>query len=494
MNRVKANPGAERAVLSGLCRHGSVGLAEIEDTIDVSDFSEHHNQVFFTCIKEVLRESEEVDPPTIISAAHQIGLYEQIKDREQLDYLRSLFNFRISLNAIRKEAVKLGKISLLRDTQEKLLQTVEELGNFNGSESVDEIVTKVEGAAFSMADATDSEEETMLLFEEAEEYVDFLAENPTDIIGISSGFPIYDQCIGGGFRRGAVNLLGARPKTGKTTIAKEFAQHCAVTLGIPVLFLDTEMNHKDQIHRNLSSLCRVSSQKIETGKFAEQEFIRNKVKQKARELKGVPYYYRKIAGKPFDEVLSIMRRWIVKSVGKDENGNTNDCLIIYDYFKLMDAGSLDNMQEYQALGFQISKLTDFINTMDVSCSAFVQVNRDGVTKETSDIISQSDRLLWLCTSFALLKRKSREEQAEDGLENGNSKLIPMDCRFAGGLEEGDYINLNFEGEYSKYSELNTKFESKKKDNGFETEENDEHEENQEWSNENESDCPFDVID
>ena len=35
-------------------------------------------------------------------------------------------------------------------------------------------------------------------------------------------------------------------------------------------------------------------------------------------------------------------------------------------------------------------------------------------KESTDAVSGSDRLIWLCTSFSIFKAKSSEEVAEDG--------------------------------------------------------------------------------
>lgn len=212
--------------------------------------------------------------------------------------------------------------------------------------------------------------------------------------------------------------------------------------------------------RVIAGISRVDTQRIETGKFGKSEIERERVINSVKQNAKVPFYHVSIAGKEPDEILSIIRRWLIRFVGYDGNGRLNDCLVIYDYFKLMSEESLKSMDEYQALGFQISKLTDFCNIMDFPILAFVQLNRDGVTKETSDIISQSDRLLWLCHSFAILKRKTQEEIDVDGPELGNTKLIPLESRFGAGLEEGDYINLKFEKNISSMIELKTRNESK----------------------------------
>jgi len=170
-----------------------------------------------------------------------------------------------------------------------------------------------------------------------------------------------------------------------------------------------------------------------------------------------------------------MRKWIYQHVGFDENGKTNDCLIVYDYLKLMGSESITNaMQEYQVLGFQITKLHNFCVKYDVPCLSFVQLNRDGITKESTDVVSGSDRLIWLCTSFSIFKLKSDEEIAEDGIGNGNRKLVPVVARHGSGLDDGDYISIKMFGSLGKIEEGITRNEihtrSQNSDNGFEIDE------------------------
>ena len=200
----------------------------------------------------------------------------------------------------------------------------------------------------------------------------------------------------------------------------------------------------------------------------------------ANYLKEIPYKYVSIAGNPFEQTLSIMRRWILQEVGFDENGRTNECLIIYDYLKLMTADSLASIQEFQALGFQITSLHNFCVEYDCACLSFVQLNRDGITRESTDVVSGSDRLIWLCTSFSIFKNKSDEEIAEDGPEIGNKKLVPIVARHGPALEDGDYINMAMNGGIAKITENKTRNELKKggrnqQDEGFIVEDDDDEE-------------------
>ena len=189
---------------------------------------------------------------------------------------------------------------------------------------------------------------------------------------------------------------------------------------------------------------------------------KERIAQAAEKIKGVPFDYITIAGKPFEETLSIIRRWIVKRVGFDENGRTNDCMVIYDYLKLMASNEInDSMKEFQVLGFQITKLHNLTVEYDFPCLSFVQLNRDGITKESTDVVSGSDRLIWLCSSFTIFKTKSDEEMAEDNGSTGNRKLIPIVTRHGGGLDDYDYINIDMKGEIGTVEEMMTKSEALK---------------------------------
>jgi hypothetical protein len=111
------------------------------------------------------------------------------------------------------------------------------------------------------------------------------------------------------------------------------------------------------------------------------------------------------------------------------------------------------MAEFQVLGFQITQLHNFMVEYDCACLAFTQLNRDGITKESTDAVSGSDRLIWLCTSFTIFKDKTPEEIATDGIRNGNRKLIPLVSRHGPGIDDNGYICLNMEGDIATIKEI-----------------------------------------
>ena len=181
--------------------------------------------------------------------------------------------------------------------------------------------------------------------------------------------------------------------------------------------------------------------------------------------------------------MSIVRRWLIKDVGLNEDGTAKDCVIFYDYLKLMDSqGVSQDMKEYQVLGFMMTQLHNFATKYKVPVVAFVQLNRDGITKETTDTASGSDRIIWLCSNFTIFKRKTDEEIAEDGPAAGNRKLLPVISRHGGGLDDNDYINCHMEGQFAKIKEGKTRLELMKSDDS----DND----IQEYIGDNEEEIPF----
>ena len=63
-------------------------------------------------------------------------------------------------------------------------------------------------------------------------------------------------------RKNTINVIAARPKTGKTLLSDNMGFYIANELNIPVLNMDTEMTKEDHIHRILAMSTEVEINKI----------------------------------------------------------------------------------------------------------------------------------------------------------------------------------------------------------------------------------------
>lgn len=452
------NVASERAVLAGLFQHGQESLIEVELFVNEESFTLDTNKVLYKCIVHALKDKEMAGYADILSSAKSLNLDEYVERNETLKHISGIMNTPINIDNVAEHAKKLKKLEFARKVQSELRTIYSDLNKVTGDESINEILSVAESPIQNICLSYIKEDEMtpQLIGDDIDEYIEHLQDNIGKSIGITTGFKAFDDAIGGGLRRKCVDLIAARPKTGKSCLADNIALYVASKHKIPVLMLDTEMSKQDHVNRLLANISETEINDIASGKFSDSDHIKDKVIQGAKLLKDIPYDYISIAGRPFEETLSIAKRWLIKKVGYDENGVLNDCLVIYDYLKLMSSTSINNnLAEFQVLGFQITALHNFCVENDCPCLSFVQLNRDGITKESTDVVSGSDRLVWLCTSFSIFKDKTEEERLTDGINSGNKKLIPVVSRHGPGIDDEGYICLQMDGQYARVRELGT---------------------------------------
>ncbi len=464
---ILSDPAAERAVLAGICRYAGDAYLDVADLINSETFTIEANIVIYTCVQRFLEEdnSRKVDVASILSAANELGLSSFFQANSELNHLSAILKFPVLLNNVRRFAAKIRKLQIARMMYTQLEETKSQYLDVKGDEPISHILGLAEESIFDFtALLNDQDDSPELLFGDLEEFLIDKADNQVDQIGISTGFHKYDFAIGGGLRKGTVNVIGARTKVGKSLIGLNMGVSMAER-EIPVLYLDSEMTKQDQQSRGGAMISyptrnQATINDIETGKFASNEVDKTALINLAKQKKGLPFYHKNIGGRAFEDQLSIMRRWIARTVGLNDLGKAKDCVIIYDYLKLMEASELakTDMKEFQLLGFMMTSLHNFSLRYEVPILCFIQLNRDGITKESTDAASGSDRIMWLCSNFAIYKEKSDEEIAKDGTEHGNRKLVPIIARHGEGLETGDYINVLMQGKYAKLIEGSTALE------------------------------------
>ena len=267
--------------------------------------------------------------------------------------------------------------------------------------------------------------------------------------GVKTGFDLWDEAVGGGMRRGTVNVIAARPKRHKSFLALTMAKNIA-SQGVPVLYLDTELSFELQMSRMTAIMANIPLNAIETGKFVKDENMSNAIKGVIPAIEEMPLDYVQIGGWSLEQQTSVIRRWFARRVGKDESGQWNRAVVILDYLKLMNSRDKGDDKEYEALGYRMSALHDLMRDYGGSMLALAQQNRSGVEMEDATTISGSDRIIWLCDNFSILAKKSdaeitasihnAEEYAEQEATLTNMKLVVAECRHGPGTQ-GRHIGL-----------------------------------------------------
>jgi replicative DNA helicase len=437
---------SERALLASLCQFGFDAYSEVS-YVTSECFEDQQNALVFDMLKKIIETGAQPDISLILSAANEMGFGAFFEKPEELGYLRSLFNLPVKISNVNHYAVKLKKIYLLKKLKMTNAVIKQSLDKATGDESIEELLGFIEQPLSDILNSAYNinNEEPESIFEEMEDHIYRLMDDNTKYTGLKTGIEAYDSAIGGGLRRGSVDVIAGRPKAAKSSCGLQIAINLA-NQGIPVLIVDTEMTIDGIRNRSIANQSGINVNEITSAAIKNKQDKFKRVIRAAQEKQGLPIYHINVSGRDFKKILAIIKKWIMKYVGRDSDGRLKDCLIVYDYLKLTTSEDISkNMQEYQVLGFQMTELYNFMVKNDCPCLAFVQLNRD------MDV-SQSDRIKWLCTSFTKFLHKSDEEMADDiaAREVPYNRKMEVECsRWGPGTEHGNYINIRVKGEFAR---------------------------------------------
>jgi replicative DNA helicase len=485
---VNFDPAAERAVMAGVYAYGSAAYMDVADLLNAESFGVDSNQALWKCYEHLCKDNTDarIDYPSILSAAKSLGISHLFERAGEPEHLRGIKNMAesgmVRLENVRKLAGRVKKLQIARQLFLQHAVAQDNLLKVTGDEPIDQILGVSEQPLidFTTRLVSTSGDGPRPVGDGLRAYAQYLADNKRDVVGISSGFRGYDRAIGGGFRPG-ISVIAARPKAGKTQLATNIAlrvstgayydwPHENATRAVPVLQLDTEMTREEQAARQLACVSSVTVDDIETGKYAGSPHSDMLLKRAIDKIEKLPYDFLSIAGQPFEETLATMRRWVTRTVGLNADGNAKPCLIIFDYLKLMDSSVMESrhLAEFQVLGFMMTGLHNFAVRYKVPILTFVQLNRDGITVEDTSAVSGSDRIIWLCSNFAIFKKQSDEEIAEQAGQKQvyNRKLVPIVARHGAGLADDDFVHMMLHGAIAQVVEGPTRVElAKKPDSG-----------------------------
>jgi replicative DNA helicase len=197
---------------------------------------------------------------------------------------------------------------------------------------------------------------------------------------------------------------------------------------LQALILDTEMQTNVIRFRIASSITGIPMWWLETGNFKNNKELLAKWNSKKSELSKAQgkVKHLQVAGKPIAEIESIIQRWYLGQVGRG-----NPAIVVYDYIKL--TGEMEKgKQEYQLIGDKVDRLKELSVRMNIPILTACQLNRSAENgADDSSAIAQSDRLQWFAAYVGIFRRKTLEEQAEDGAHFGTHKMIELASRYQG---------------------------------------------------------------
>jgi replicative DNA helicase len=181
--------------------------------------------------------------------------------------------------------------------------------------------------------------------------------------GVETGFTDLDTLCGG-LHNSELIILAARPSMGKTAFAMNIAEHVAIGLQRPVLFVSLEMACLELADRLLCSAAQVNGNRLRNGTISQED--RRRLVQKSSEIGTAPLFIDDTPGRTLTEIAAVARRLKRKEQGL--------ALIVIDYLQLIEPDNpRDPRQEQVARIARRLKLMSRELEVPVLCLA--QLNR-----------------------------------------------------------------------------------------------------------------------
>jgi len=300
-------------------------IYKVIDIIKPDDFYKPAHQIIYSAILFLFEKRESIDIITVTNRLKEMGELENIGGS---GYLFEL----ISKTPTVSNVINYAKIIRDKKSRRDLIQTAYEIQGlaYNEEKNSEELIDEIEAKIFKIADRVYPKEFSHIsqFLESAYQRIEELHNQDKKIRGISSGFPLLDEYLGG-FQKSDLIILASRPSLGKTSLALTFARNIALNENKPVAIFSLEMSRDQIVDRLLASEAGVSLWRLRTGKlFYEGEVNELALISEALDkLNQAPIY---IDDSPNLNTLQIrsMARKLKHQVG--EIG-----LIIIDYLQLL---------------------------------------------------------------------------------------------------------------------------------------------------------------
>lgn len=341
ITEIPFNNNAEMSVLGGLLIDNNA--IDRIGNITEQDFYSSQHRMIFAAIKRDASLGKQFD---VLTIAEELQRKDELDKVGGLIYLASIAQSTPSSANIKRYC----EIVIEASTRRKILSTAADLLEVTKSTiSVDEIMDRVQKQLLAITETT-SEDEPKQIGAIVSEHLNTIEKRlDTDRKGITTGLIELDKILNGGFHRGQLIVLAARPGMGKTALSMHFAIS-ATQDEYGCLYLSMEMVEAELADRAISSTGKVRLGNILTGNLTDQDW--SGLTFGTSKLYDLPLHVLDKSGLNFYQVANYARRHKRKH-GLD--------LLIVDYLQLMTGAEKERHSQIEAITRNLKVLAKELN-------------------------------------------------------------------------------------------------------------------------------------
>ncbi len=350
---------AERGVLGSILLKPDV-CDEVTLELKSTDFYDEANRALYEHMLGMHDAGQKIDVTLLVDRLRSANVFKEIGGAAYLaEISKSVPNAAHAVYYARLVRQKATYRALINASTEILHDAYYE------TEDARELLSRAEHRIFSILD--DRSGGSVLAFEDVlHQAMDRLEAriNGEHVEGsVETGFTDFDQ-LTGGLHNSELIILAARPSMGKTALAMNMAEHAAIQLQVPVLFISLEMSSIELADRMLCSLAKVNGHRLRNGTISAED--RARLVEKAAEISQAPLYVDDSPSRTVTEIAAAARRI------RRREGRLG--LIVIDYLQLIEPDNSKDPRQEQVARIA-RRLKGMARELEVPVLCLAQLNR-----------------------------------------------------------------------------------------------------------------------
>ncbi|MHB2017320.1 MAG: replicative DNA helicase [Candidatus Xenobia bacterium] len=317
------NLDAERSVLGACFIENDVVARVSEILTGPQDFYKEAHQTLYATVVDLSDRGEPIDYVTVSNDLRAKGRLDSVGGpsflNELIESVPTAANAEFYARIVRDKGVRRRLISAGT--------SVARLG-YDEEMTLESVVDKAEQTVFNVSQDNAGQDFVPLkqvLMETFEKFED-VHQRKANVVGVPTGFRDLDTMTGG-FGRGALIIVAARPGMGKTAFCMNIAQYVAQKEKMPVAVFSLEMSRDEIGQRLLCSYAGVEGHRFKTGQVHQDDW--RKIAQAMNEMSDAPLFIDDSSGITANELRSKVRR-LKKKHGCE--------MVVVDYLQLISGG------------------------------------------------------------------------------------------------------------------------------------------------------------
>ena len=315
---------AEKAVL-GSAFLSKTALQKICDELSPEHFYSEANAKIFETLQELNDEDKPIDITIVTNKLSEKKILSQVGNVEYLseiiDSVPSASNVEYYINIVKEKM--LGR---------KIIETATDIANdaYASEDSIYDVLENAEMKMLRIGNMRKTSEFQRIqdVAYRAQENLEKLAEQGSEITGLATGFSEFDK-LTAGLQPSQFIIIAARPAMGKTAFALNLATYAATHSNKSVAIFNLEMSAEQLANRILQSLGQIDGGKMRTGRLEHNDWKR--LNEAISQLSDTNLFLDDTPGITIGEIRSKCRRLA--------NSDKGLGLVVIDYLQLITGPS-----------------------------------------------------------------------------------------------------------------------------------------------------------